>query len=106
MEKLLEVGIEPSNYINWYSLRKWDKITRRPNSNDDANIPTKSPFDDSEIIKSDASKDDVSMDDRSGGETMTDTDDRSDYVSEQLYLHDKLMIVDDRLVLMGSGRLC
>lgn len=30
-------------------------------------------------------------------------DDRFDYVSELLYLHDKLMIVDDRIVLMGSG---
>lgn len=31
-------------------------------------------------------------------------DDRYDYVSELLYLHDKLMIVDDRIVLMGSGK--
>ena len=31
-------------------------------------------------------------------------DDRFDYVSELLYLHDKLMIVDDRIVLMGSGK--
>ncbi|KAG2210594.1 hypothetical protein INT47_002536 [Mucor saturninus] len=32
-------------------------------------------------------------------------DDRYDYVSELLYLHDKLMIVDDRIVLMGSANI-
>lgn len=32
-------------------------------------------------------------------------DDRYDYVSELLYIHDKLMIVDDRIVLMGSANI-
>lgn len=36
--------------------------------------------------------------------SQTVDDDRFDYVSELLYLHDKLMIVDDRIVLMGSGK--
>jgi phosphatidylserine/phosphatidylglycerophosphate/cardiolipin synthase-like enzyme len=29
---------------------------------------------------------------------------RDKYVSELLYIHDKLMIVDDRIVIMGSGK--
>jgi phosphatidylserine/phosphatidylglycerophosphate/cardiolipin synthase-like enzyme len=32
-------------------------------------------------------------------------DDRYDYVTELLYIHDKLMIVDDRIVLMGSANI-
>ncbi|CEP06786.1 hypothetical protein [Parasitella parasitica] len=32
-------------------------------------------------------------------------DGRHDYVSELLYIHDKLMIVDDRIVLMGSANI-
>lgn len=37
--------------------------------------------------------------------SQTVDDDRFDYVSELLYLHDKLMIVDDRIVLMGSANI-
>lgn len=40
----------------------------------------------------------------STAESELPDDDRYDYVSELLYLHDKLMIVDDRIVLMGSGK--
>lgn len=32
-------------------------------------------------------------------------DDRMDYVTEQVYIHSKLMIVDDKIVICGSGKL-
>ncbi|KAI9272214.1 hypothetical protein EDC94DRAFT_655615 [Helicostylum pulchrum] len=41
----------------------------------------------------------------STAESQLADDDRYDYVSELLYLHDKLMIVDDRIVLMGSANI-
>lgn len=33
-----------------------------------------------------------------------DDDDREHYVSELVYIHDKILIVDDRIVLTGSGK--
>lgn len=33
-----------------------------------------------------------------------DDDDREHYVSELVYIHDKILIVDDRIVLIGSGK--
>ncbi|KAI8991608.1 hypothetical protein BDF20DRAFT_845541 [Mycotypha africana] len=37
--------------------------------------------------------------------SLTFDDDRLSYVTELLYIHDKLMIVDDRIVLMGSANI-
>ncbi|KAK4519852.1 60S ribosomal protein L21A [Mucor velutinosus] len=53
---------------------------------------------------------DTSNSSRRGSSTSSNTspavdDDRYDYVSELLYIHDKLMIVDDRIVLMGSANI-
>lgn len=53
---------------------------------------------------------DTSNSSRRGSSTSSNSspvvdDDRYDYVSELLYIHDKLMIVDDRIVLMGSANI-
>ncbi|KAI8361792.1 hypothetical protein EDC96DRAFT_512537 [Choanephora cucurbitarum] len=78
VEKLKEAGIEPSDYIGWYSLRNWDKLT----PTDKQKMPVH----------------------RSSDDSMWE-DDRTEYVSELIYIHDKLLIVDDRIVLVGSANI-
>lgn len=73
-EMLREEGIDPDEYISWFSLRTWDKLVP----------PERQKKDTSDIW---------------------DDDDRDCYVSELVYIHDKIMIVDDRLVLIGSANI-
>ncbi|EUC55943.1 phospholipase D, partial [Rhizoctonia solani AG-3 Rhs1AP] len=40
-----------------------------------------------------------------GDENVADTEERDSYVSELLYIHSKVMIVDDRRVIMGSANI-
>lgn len=181
-EKLKAAGIEPDQYIQWFSLRNWDKIksdalqkspvnVSQPQSSTKAESPPL-PSPQRYIISKNAlvlndshsqehhSWDDQPIEDGStieltketsngkgdekihqstanstgaqpsvdsklsppaNPETKTDTtaeissvsgssseateppDERLDYVSEQLYIHTKLMIVDDRIVIIGSG---
>jgi hypothetical protein len=39
------------------------------------------------------------------GEKSHEEDGREYFVSELVYIHDKLLIVDDRIVLVGSGKI-
>lgn len=39
----------------------------------------------------------------SEGETMVEDNEVDDFVTEQLYIHSKLMIIDDRIIIIGSG---
>ncbi|KAI8891245.1 phospholipase D/nuclease [Backusella circina FSU 941] len=64
MERLREYGIDPDQYINWFSLRNHGQI-----------------------------------------KVEETEDERHKYVSELLYIHDKLMIVDDKIVIMGSANI-
>ncbi|KAF7725701.1 Phospholipase D1 [Apophysomyces ossiformis] len=117
-EKLKEAGIDdPSEYIGFYSLRKWDKIAPRKDDKgteenkdkvgedeDEPNEEIKSPFDDENA----AAASNESLPDGLSEEQSTaeeEEDDRDHYVSEILYIHDKLMIVDDRIVLIGSANI-
>jgi phospholipase D1/2 len=70
---LIKAGINPSDYIEWYSLRTYDKITP----------PLPSPHKDAKH------------------QQANDTD---YYVTEMVYIHSKVMIVDDRKALVGSGK--
>lgn len=148
IEKLKEYGIDPDQYISWFSLRNYGKIKipkftsqkssdrERPGStstglqNDSGTIfgdeaAAKNPFEDSDLERistntsissnntsslyptSSLHPEPTNNSSRRGSAQTTASelvdDDRFDYVSELLYLHDKLMIVDDRIVLMGSG---
>lgn len=110
MEKLREVGIEPSDYIGWYSLRNWDKLVP-PTSNNKKKTPvskTKSTNSTSNAVpnKETLSSDENPTDPLSPIPTtdIWDDDDREHYVSELVYIHDKILIVDDRFVLIGSGK--
>ena len=43
-------------------------------------------------------------DDDDGGENKVVDNEVDDFVTEQLYIHSKLMIVDDRIIIIGSGK--
>lgn len=144
IEKLKQLGIDPDQYISWFSLRNFGRIkvskttqaTYPPTAaatgaslpNDSGSVfgdgaAIKNPFDDQlSRLNTNTSTTSASLTTLHPDPTPTSRrgsaassthsaagvpevdDDRYDYVSELLYLHDKLMIVDDRIVLMGSGR--
>ncbi|KAI9010942.1 hypothetical protein CLU79DRAFT_891017 [Phycomyces nitens] len=122
MEKLREAGIEPSDYIGWYSLRNWDKLQPPFSTTPPAPKPsnssksktglgndTKSPFDDQASLDCDSGIADDPFSDHNNVDSDDsddyEQDDRDHYVSELLYIHDKLMIVDDVTVLIGSANI-
>lgn len=127
MEKLREANIEPSDYIGWYSLRNWDKLVPKkktsvtPSATTKPSVPS-SPSLVPEAASSSSSTEGSLKDPLSpkvtpipsqattastAAETeksIWDDDDREYYVSELVYIHDKILIVDDRIVLIGSGK--
>jgi phosphatidylserine/phosphatidylglycerophosphate/cardiolipin synthase-like enzyme len=194
IEKLKAAGIEPDQYIQWYSLRNWDKLKPNPaaakkspmatppasQTSPKVDPPLPSPqhyiisknaptmnnavsdnhdqsdweghSDDegsmAELTKESTNRDsvgnshfrqisteippsidsvlspaapaapaapttttqgdaanEISSVNGSTKESTEQTDDRLEYVSEQLYIHTKLMIVDDRIVIIGSGKM-
>ncbi|RCH87877.1 Phospholipase D1, partial [Rhizopus azygosporus] len=92
MEKLRQYGIDPDQYINWFSLRNYAKLKVPPRA--------ENPFDDLNRVPTNQTS--SSPPRRKSYPTM---DDRYSYVTEILYIHSKLMIVDDRIVLMGSANI-
>ncbi|KAI9280713.1 hypothetical protein BY458DRAFT_430498 [Sporodiniella umbellata] len=92
VEKLKEYGIDPDQYINWFSLRNYAKLK--------VPIRTENPFDDLNRVPSSRSYSSSKT-----SRSSSSPDDRFCYVTEILYIHSKLMIVDDRIVLMGSANI-
>lgn len=82
-EKLREEGIEPSDYIGWYSLRNWDKIVPRfPKKKTNGHVPAENNDQEDLSTMSDDEKD-VHADPPAEEEH----DDRDYYVSELVYIH-------------------
>lgn len=122
MEKLREANIEPSDYIGWYSLRNWDKLVPKKKASATPSATTKPSVPSSpSLVPEAAASSTESLKDplsprvtpipsqatSSTAETeksIWDDDDREYYVSELVYIHDKILIVDDRIVLIGSGK--
>ena len=111
IEKVQEAGINPSDYIGWYSLRTWDKINpNRPrNTNNASKVDSGAELHDDNGSKSTSPPNSARSFGHSNspvtdGSSFTISDDEKDqFVSELIYIHDKLLIVDDRLVIIGSG---
>ncbi|CEP13648.1 hypothetical protein [Parasitella parasitica] len=106
MEKLREAGIEPSDYIGWYSLRNWDKLVppeshSTPVSSPKSNESRRTSASAGSSRKAPSPRDIPAPSEKS----IWDDDDREHYVSELVYIHDKIMIVDDRIVLIGSANI-
>lgn len=141
-EKLQNEGIDPDDYIGWYSLRNWDRIIPRfprtkknrvsklskENVSDitadsHSNHPHLSnlhlhhhrhEYNDEDLATMSSSihdetpselhDSDPTMAPNEDGDDDEANDGRDHFVSELVYIHDKLMIVDDRLVVLGSGK--
>ncbi|KAG2183771.1 hypothetical protein INT43_006782 [Umbelopsis isabellina] len=150
LEKLRAVGINPEDYISFYSLRTWDKIksdhvyqnktkakahngsadenSDRANSSTDAvegrangrpQVPLRQNSKKGRQHKKTRSVTSVGTrksEDTFGEEmvrsaTLSSTnsmelnDGRMDYVTSMVYIHSKLLIADDRIVVCGSANL-
>lgn len=127
IEKLQQLGIDPDQYISWFSLRNWGKIKVPPPSTNLKQHPTndsgtvfgdeaaiKNPFDDHYLDLSKLHTNSSSTTSRRGSSQSNksnqpveemEKEDKYHYVTELLYIHDKLMIVDDRVVIMGSANI-
>jgi phospholipase D1/2 len=92
LEVLQKNGVEnPERYIQFYALRNYDKI-------------------DSKAIEKGLG---ILEDEKRAGESseqpvlqgIVDQDPTGNYITEELYIHTKLLIADDRIVICGSGEL-
>ncbi|KXS19116.1 phospholipase D/nuclease [Gonapodya prolifera JEL478] len=92
LEKLAQAGItRPDKYISFYNLRNYDRIRKQPGN----------PRFDS-----------VSAASMTGGPDLNaipwegnPAEELDSFVSEQLYIHTKVLIADDRRVICGSANL-
>ncbi|KAI9319321.1 hypothetical protein BX666DRAFT_1925043 [Dichotomocladium elegans] len=93
IEKLTDCGIEASDYISFFSLRSHDVLRRRKIEEHLIRVDGYNQTVEDEV--------DYAAVSEYGEEELKN----ADFVSEELYIHAKLMIVDDRLVIMGSANL-
>ncbi|PKY56906.1 phospholipase D/nuclease [Rhizophagus irregularis] len=109
LEKIAEAGIKPEDYISFFALRGYDRIHGHDNKEKKPEGSSSSsdyieqdffsdvrprPFSDGRI----SSEPDVP----SGIKRM---DQKQNFVTEEIYIHSKLMIVDDRFVICGSANI-
>jgi len=95
IEKLKHAGIDPDEYISFFSLRTHDRLN--------------------DVLTGDHFPDEVPGNARAGDvKSVTEpavpagpvqTDVLRKFVSEELYIHTKVMIIDDRTVICGSANL-
>ncbi|KAI9275903.1 hypothetical protein BDA99DRAFT_496737 [Phascolomyces articulosus] len=102
IEKLEANGINASDYIRFFSLRNYEKIVRSKTEElltqvDGFSKPYNSGYGD---VEGEVDYARVSDYDQSREQESS-----NDFVSEELYIHSKLLIADDRLVIMGSANL-
>ncbi|KAI8601031.1 hypothetical protein EDD21DRAFT_305738, partial [Dissophora ornata] len=97
LERLEANGINPDQYIGFYGLRSFDRIKHGNES----------------IVEPKPRVPSVSNEASASGSNPTNKDDEStieeneveDFVTELLYIHSKLMIIDDRIIVIGSANL-
>ncbi|ORY93035.1 hypothetical protein BCR43DRAFT_496218 [Syncephalastrum racemosum] len=97
LEKLAQAGIEdPSEYIRFFSLRSWDIIKQKKIESmlaQQAGFATETGDMEDEVVYTRVAE--------SGDEEV----ENKDFVTEECYIHAKLLIADDRTVIMGSSNL-
>ncbi|KAG1511951.1 hypothetical protein G6F47_007715 [Rhizopus delemar] len=97
-EQLEQANIPIDRYIGFYSLRNWGKVKRPLNS---PNVL----LDGKKKRRSRSRSNTVSDESHVDPQFVYPDDGRTDYVTEQVYIHSKLMIVDDKTVICGSANL-
>ncbi|KAF0480564.1 phospholipase D/nuclease [Gigaspora margarita] len=121
LDKIKQAGIDPENYISFFALRGYDKIKRKEYNRSASNDYIKNKQSETSEKSQPSHNHDISTDSYSdeqtktslrgiGGEPgmpagMTDSDPKHTYVTEEIYIHSKLMIVDDRYVIIGSANI-
>src|SRR4051812_33442142 len=109
LEKIAEEGINPEDYISFFALRGYDRISGR----DDKGKKAEGSSSSTDHTKQDSFSDEQThpiLGGRIGGEPaipsgIQQMDPKQNFVTEEVYIHSKLMIVDDRFVICGSGLL-
>jgi len=91
-DELTEAGINPEDYIQFFALRTYDKII--PQAVEKA-IGT--------IVNEEGTGGLTTGIEQAFPHGLVDEDDTHNYVTEELYIHTKVMIVDDRYVICGSA---
>ncbi|KAI8339947.1 hypothetical protein BC941DRAFT_511341 [Chlamydoabsidia padenii] len=118
IERLTRAGINPSDYIDWYSLRNWGRISptkqqhhqQKDQSTDDKPVHGDGNNQEEQTSSGVKLTDDADNDNETDTQDLADGDDEEyndpdQYVTELLYIHDKIMIVDDRIVIIGSANI-
>ena len=86
-DELEKVGINPEDYIQFFALRSYDKFNRQAIHN----------------IANEEGSGLTTATEQAFPHGIVDHDATHVYVTEELYIHTKVMIVDDRYVICGSG---
>lgn len=110
IEQLEKAGINASDYIRFYSLRSHDRIKRTAVEEILTQVEGYSTTNDIEDEVEYATVGEQGDLHRHGHHLRRHHKSREpwtadDFVSEELYIHAKLLIADDRLVIMGSSNL-
>ncbi|CAG8593228.1 13349_t:CDS:10, partial [Racocetra persica] len=121
LEQIKRADIEPENYISFFALRGYDKIKHKVHDLSTPNGFIKDKQNEVLDESQPSHHDDISTDSYSdeqtksslkgiGGEPgipagIIDTDPKHSYITEEIYIHSKLMIVDDKYVIIGSANL-
>lgn len=133
LETLKRENIPVDDYIGFYSLRNWGRVKSSIGTPNGSGIKEDSPPDsattlvnengDSGLSRSNSGRlgrkrsrprtslasmasrtsNGSGQDDTSRSNSIDFGDPRMEYVTEQVYIHSKLMIVDDKTVICGSG---
>ncbi|KAK3821162.1 MAG: hypothetical protein J3Q66DRAFT_280226, partial [Benniella sp.] len=96
LERLVAAGVDPDKYIGFFGLRSFDRIKHGPATSGDSTEDTA------------ADPKNVPNADEPGPvkvEQPVVDNEVDDFVTEQLYIHSKLMIVDDRIIICGSANI-
>ncbi|KAK3821164.1 MAG: hypothetical protein J3Q66DRAFT_366907 [Benniella sp.] len=121
LERLVAAGVDPDKYIGFFGLRSFDRIKhgkfdaiveavkeaerqqQQQRKNGDAQEQDTRP---AEPMLTEASTCDEYADEPGSVEVEQPVIDNEvdDFITEQLYVHSKLMIVDDRIIICGSGK--
>ncbi|RIA88545.1 hypothetical protein C1645_725863 [Glomus cerebriforme] len=107
LEKISEAGINPEDYISFFALRGFDTIHK---PDDKGKQPDGAPTEHSKDDSFSDEKHQPFSNGRVGGEPaiplgIKQTDPKQNFVTEEVYIHSKLMIVDDRYVICGSANI-
>ncbi|CAG8595693.1 23438_t:CDS:2, partial [Dentiscutata erythropus] len=121
LDKIRQADIDPENYISFFALRGYDKIKNKEHNRSVPNGSIKNKQNETSDESRPSHNDDISTDSYSDEQTktslrgirgepgmpasMVDSDPKHTYVTEEIYIHSKLMIVDDKYVIIGSANI-